>query len=163
MALIRNGALVDDPYTHLDDDAVAPPTGAISVSWARWSSERDALGERADPVGVRLPNTLEPTEIAPDLASIALLTIPFPRFTDGRGYSLARLLRERYGFDGELRAVGNVLRDQLFYLRRCGFDAFVLEAGKDAEGALDAFGEFDVTYQPAADDARPLWRRVKRG
>lgn len=163
MALIREGALVDDAYTHLDDEAAAPAKGPISVSWDRWLRDREALTAREGPLGVRLPNTIEPAEVAPDLGRFALIAIPFPRFTDGRGYSLARLLRERYGFAGELRAIGNVLRDQLFYLRRCGFDAFELEAGKDAEGALAAFGEFDVTYQPAADEAQPLWRRVERG
>lgn len=163
MALIRDRAVVEDAYTHLEDDAPLPTTGPVSVSWDRWRAQREALGERSDPVGVRLPSDADPAELAPDVDRLALVTIAFTRFTDGRGYSLARLLRERYGFRGELRAVGDVLRDQLFFMQRCGFDAFELKAGKDVEGALAAFDEFDVTYQPAADDARPLWRRARRG
>ncbi|MEZ4433398.1 MAG: DUF934 domain-containing protein [bacterium] len=162
MALIRDRRIVEDEWSHLDDADAAPLVGAITVSWDRWQAERDALRARSGPVGVRLPNTVEPREIADDLDRLGLVTIDFPRFSDGRGYSLARLLRERHGYRGELRAVGYVLRDQLFYMKRCGFDAFALKEGKDAVGALAAFDEFDVLYQPAADEALPLWRRISR-
>lgn len=163
MALIRDRRIVEDDWSHLDDSDAAPLIGAITVSWDRWQAERDALVTRTAPIGVRLPNTVEPEEITADLGRLGLIAIHFPRFSDGRGYSLARLLRERHGFRGELRATGDVLRDQLFYLHRCGFNAFELKAGKDAVGALAAFDEFDVTYQPAADEALPLWRRSARG
>lgn len=159
MPIIRNRAVVEDDWTHLGDDQPIPAEGAVSVSWARWQAERAALGGRSAPTGVRLPNTVEPEEISADLDDLALITIDFPTFKDGRGYSLARLLRSRFGYTGELRAVGDVLRDQLFYMYRCGFDAYALKAGKDIHGALEAFDEFTVTYQPAADESLPLWSR----
>lgn len=155
-------AVVDDALCHIADDEPLPLLGPITVSWRRWQAERDALRARAN-VGVRLPNDVEPAEVAPLLEDVDRVTIDFPNFKDGRGYSLARLLRERFGYDGELRAVGDVLRDQLQAMRRCGFDSFELKAGKDPEDALEAFTEFDVLYQPAVDEALPLWRRVRRG
>ena len=83
----------------------------------------------------------------------------FPKFTDGRGYSTARLLRERYGYTGELRAIGDVLHDQLFYMARCGFDAFALKDGKDVAKAVNAFETFMTPYQAAVDQPQPLFRR----
>ena len=110
---------------------------------------------------------LEPEDdVEPHLAvllPLPLLAIAFPRFTDGRGYSLGRLLRERHGYRGELRAVGNVLRDQLFYMHRCGFDAFELQPGKSVTEALEAFAELSVRYQAAVDEPRPLFRRRFEG
>ena len=93
-----------------------------------------------------------------------LVAINFPKFGDGRGYSKARLLRERHGYKGELRAVGEVLGDQLFYMHRCGFDAFELVDGKDVDGRPALPRTISrVTYQAATDDPRPLYRRVNRG
>jgi uncharacterized protein (DUF934 family) len=91
-----------------------------------------------------------------------VVALEFGQFKDGRAFSLARLLRERYGYQGQIRAVGDVLRDQIFFMRRCGIDAFELRADRSAEDALDAFGEISVTYQAAADDRRPLFRRAQR-
>lgn len=155
-------AVVDDDCLHLADDEALPTDGPVTVSWDRWQAERAALVARGD-AGVRLPNDVEPADAAPLLDGAARVAIPFPHFKDGRGYSLARLLRERFGYRGELRAVGDVLRDQLQAMRRCGFDAFEMKAGKDPHDGLRAFTEFDVTYQPAADEPLPLWRRAARG
>lgn len=91
------------------------------------------------------------------------VAIDFPAFTDGRGYTSARLLRTRLGYRGELRAVGEVLRDQHFFMKRCGIDSYLLKPGKDIESALAAFNDFSVTYQAAAGDEKPLFRRVQRG
>jgi uncharacterized protein (DUF934 family) len=91
------------------------------------------------------------------------VAINFPKFGDGRGYTKARLLRERFAYKGEVRAVGEVLGDQLFYMARCGFDAFALVDGKDTQAALRCLQDFSVTYQAATDEARPLYRRVNRG
>jgi uncharacterized protein (DUF934 family) len=102
---------------------------------------------------------VEPDDIAADLGHWSLVTIDFPKFTDGRGYSLARLIRGRLEYVGELRAIGDIMRDQLYYLSRCGFDAFVLKAGKDPVDALAAFTEFTVQYQPSSDEPLPIWRR----
>jgi len=93
------------------------------------------------------------------LAHFQVIALNFPSFTDGRHYSSARLLRERYGYKGEIRAIGDVLRDQLFYMRRCGFDAFAIRADRDPVDALEGLKDFSVTYQAAADDERPLFRR----
>lgn len=154
--------VIDDTVTHIADDEPLPLVGPLTVSWSRWQAERAALTARGD-VGVRLPNDVEPAEAAAALGPVDRVTVDFPNFKDGRGYTLARLLRERHGYTGELRAVGDVLRDQLNAMRRCGFDSFELKAGKDPEDGLKAFAEFDVFYQPAADEALPLWRRVRRG
>ncbi|MGD8861064.1 MAG: DUF934 domain-containing protein [Myxococcales bacterium] len=158
MGLIKNGKVVQDDWTDVADDAPLPEGGVI-VSLARLQNERETLAAREGKLGVRLPSDALPDDIAGDLPALSLVAIEFPKYVDGRGYSVARLLRERHGFGGELRAVGNVLRDQLFYMSRCGFDAYELQPGKDEQDALDAFREFSVTYQAAADDSRPLYRR----
>jgi uncharacterized protein (DUF934 family) len=162
MAIIRNREIVDDSWTHAADGEPLP-AGDVTVSLSRWLSERDALKARAASgsgrVGVRLAPSEEPDALAPDLGELPLVAIEFPKFTDGRGYSTARLLRERLGYAAELRAIGYVLRDQLFYMLRCGIDSFELKPGKDLQQALGAFEELSVTYQGAADDPRPLYRR----
>ena len=108
---------------------------------------------------VWLASSEEPEALAQDAARLPLIAIDFPKFTDGRGLSGARLLRERYGFRGELRAIGDIQRDQLFDLARCGFDAFVLREGEDAEAALAAFNTFSDAYQTSVDRPAPLFRR----
>jgi uncharacterized protein (DUF934 family) len=120
---------------------------------------RASLRQRGGRVGVQLRSDQEAKALAEFVAELSVVAIEFPGFKDGRGYTTARLLRERFGYKGELRAVGDVLRDQLFFMLRCGFDAFELKPGKDIDGALNAFREFSVTYQGAADDPRPLFRR----
>lgn len=158
MQIIENGALVDDAWQHVADGAELP-AGPVIVSLDRYIEQRDVLRQRAAGVGVRVRSDQGAPLVAPYAAELALIAIEFPTFKDGRGYTTARLLRERFGYVGQLRAVGDVLRDQLFYMTRCGFDAFELKAGKDAVGALAAFRDFSVTYQGAADDPRPLFRR----
>jgi uncharacterized protein (DUF934 family) len=129
------------------------------AAWTAWQST--PAPERAGRIGVLLDSDELPEQI-PALEQVPLVAINFPKFADGRGYSSARLLRERHGYKGEVRAVGDVLRDQLFYMARCGIDSFALKAGKDIEGALAAFDDFSIAYQAAADDPRPLFRRVAR-
>lgn len=157
MQVIKNRQIIEDTWTPVADDAELPP-GKVLVSVARWNREHAHLVGRKEPVGVRFAPDDSP-EALQNLAQIPLIAVEFPKFSDGRGYSHARLLRERYGYKGELRAVGNVLRDQLFYMARCGIDSFALQPGKDIQGALEAFNEFSVTYQGAADDPRPIYRR----
>lgn len=158
MQIIRKRAIVDDDFEHVPDDAELPDGGKPIVTLARYRTAHVALLARYPALGVRIPSDTLPTDI-PEVGRLALIAIEFPRFTDGRGYSIARLLRDRHGFTGELRAVGWVLRDQLFYLERCGFEAFELKPGKPLESALAAFGEFTATYQAAVDDPRPIYRR----
>lgn len=158
--LIKNRALVTDPYARVADDAPLPVAGTpVLVTLKRWQAERDALLARGGDIGVQVPGTTPAGELAADLVHFALVAIEFPSFKDGRGYTLARLLRERHGYRGELRAVGDVLRDQLFFLSRAGFDAFALRADQDIDEALTAFDDFTVRYQPAADEPLPLYRR----
>lgn len=108
---------------------------------------------------LRLEPHEDPAALAGRLASAARVEVHFPKFTDGRGYSIARLLRERFGYRGELRAVGDVQRDQLFYLSRVGFDAFLLRDGEHAADALAALQDFSEAYQASVEQPQPLFRR----
>ena len=136
-----------------------PESGDIIVPLATWLEQRSALLSRPARLGVWLDGDDEPTLIAEDLKNFGVIAVNFAQFADGRGYSLGRLLRERYGWRGELRAVGDVLRDQLLYLSRCGFDAFDLRADQDLHAALAAFDDFSEGYQAAVDRPLPLFRR----
>jgi uncharacterized protein (DUF934 family) len=159
-AIIRAGRIVtDDPWTVVESTDALPDRGDVIVPLASWIAERDRLLARSGRVGVLLQPEDDPAALAGDLARPALVAVRFPHFTDGRGYSTARLLRERFGFGGELRAVGDVTRDQLFYLSRVGFDAFALRQGEDAEGALAALGDFSEAYQSSVERPQPLFRR----
>ena len=163
MALIKHDAVAPtELWTTLDAGEPIPATGDILVDAARWVSENQALRARADKVGVLLQPDDEVLALEGTLEGVALVAIAFPKFTDGRGYSSARLLRDRLGYAGELRAVGHVLPDQVFYMRRVGFDALELADGKSAETAIAQLDTFSVRYQAAADDSRPLYRRVAR-
>jgi uncharacterized protein (DUF934 family) len=158
MQIIRDRVIVEDDFVHVADGAELPASGKPIVTLSRFLKERETLLTRFPSVGVRVPSDKLPTDV-PDLAKLALIAIEFPKFTDGRGYSIGRMLRDRHGFTGELRAVGWVLRDQLFYLERCGFNAFEMKPGKPLESGLQAFKELTVTYQAAVDDPRPFYRR----
>lgn len=163
--VIRRGRVEHEPwrFVGLDgspEELAAPlPPGPIVVPLAYWQAQRAALVMRREPVGVWLAPDDEPAVLAADLASLALIAVRFPKFTDGRGYSIAALLRTRLGYKGELRAFGDVGRDQLFYLRRCGFDSFALAAHHDPEAALSGLEDFRHRYQGSVDDPLPLFRR----
>lgn len=167
-SIIKNRSVVNDDWHVVragEDGALPPldalPAGGILVPFALWKEKRAALAAArgADSLGVWLAPDDEPAELVPDFDKIALIGVDFPVFRDGRGYSIARLLRERHGWRGELRAIGDVLRDQLSYMARCGFDAFAVRADKDINDALKAFDELSVQYQAAIDIALPLFRR----
>ncbi len=156
MPLIKDDRLIDDPWTAAPDEGPLPVEERIIVSLERWQAARAELLARNGRLGIRLKSDQPPALIADDLASFDLVALEFPGFKDGRAYSYARLLRERYGFTGELRAVGQVLRDQLLFMHRCGFDSFeVADNGALDHEALDAWreaaGEISVWYQPATD------------
>lgn len=149
----------DDPWRYLEDAIEGGlPRGPLAVGLATWKARREDLLRRREPVGVVLQPDDDPHDLGPDAHFLSLVAIRFPRFTDGRGYSSAVLLR-RLGYRGELRAVGDVGRDQLANLRRCGFDAFALPAHRDPEAALSALDGFSVRYQGSVDDAQPLFRK----
>ncbi|MET1077958.1 MAG: DUF934 domain-containing protein [Pseudomonas sp.] len=124
-----------------------------------WREHARALQARDGGLGVWLESHEEVEELAEDLQHFQVVALNFPVFTDGRHYSSARLLRERYGYSGEIRAIGDVLRDQLFFLRRCGFDAFAVRADRDPHEALLGLQDFAEVYQTAADQPLPLFRR----
>ena len=164
MALIKDRKLTADSWQLLergDDGALpaVPSTGNVIVPLAVWQASRDALLARDGSLGVWLAGDDDPADVAADLEHFQVIAVRFASFTDGRGYSIARLLRERYGWRRELRAIGDVQRDQVFYLTRCGFDALCLRDGEDVESALAAFDDFTETYQTAVDRPIPLFRR----
>ncbi|TAK42639.1 MAG: DUF934 domain-containing protein [Betaproteobacteria bacterium] len=156
--LIRNAQLSEDSWRLLDAGAFLrvgesglipdfPPGADVLVPLRLWQCRRDELLQREGRVGVLVDGADEPQALADALPHAALIAIRIPVFTDGRAYSLARLLRSRFGYAGELRAVGDVLRDQLLYLQRCGFDAFALRADQDARRALAAFTELGAAVR----------------
>jgi uncharacterized protein (DUF934 family) len=167
-SIIKDRKVVSDDWTvvRAAEDGTLPtvdalPAGKVIVPLALWQSARGALTatRSAAEIGVWLAGDSEPADIVGDLDKVALIAVDFPVFRDGRGYSIARLLRERYGYKGEIRASGDVLRDQLRFYERCGFDAYAVRADKDINDALKAFTEFTVQYQGAFDEPRPLFRR----
>ncbi|MGH8442192.1 MAG: DUF934 domain-containing protein [Nevskiaceae bacterium] len=167
MKIIRDRAIVEDDWTRLDDTAALPASDKVIVSHARWLAEKVALRARGS-LGVAIPGTLDVAELKDDLGALALVAVTFAfiqpkpeggRTFDGRGYSQARALRERFGFKGEIRAVGDVFRDAMYYMHRCGVNAFELKPGADLNDALKAFRDFSFGYQGAADDSTPIFRR----
>ena len=166
--IIRNGDVVDDAWSVLTltegdtPESVVVPEGHTLVPLAVWQAQRAVLIGRSAPRGVWLASHEKPEDLAGDLACFAVVGVHFPKFVDGRGYSIGRLLRERFGFTGELRAIGDVLYDQLHYLRRCGFSAFALRADKDPYEALAGLRVFSESYQVAVDQPQPLFGRRDR-
>jgi uncharacterized protein (DUF934 family) len=158
MPLLKNGEVAADPWQHVAAGEAVPPTGPVVVPLERWKAERDTLLARNTPLGVRLGSAQPVAELAADLDRLELIELEFPKFIDGRAYTQARLLRERYGYRQELRATGDVLRDQLQFMRRCGFDAFEIADPNAVEAWRAAVAEIDVFYQPAADDRVPVFR-----
>jgi uncharacterized protein (DUF934 family) len=152
------GAPVIDPAT------VPVPEGKFIVPQALWLVQRELLAARAaaGEIGVWIGSDERPEAIKDDLAQFALVAVDFPKFTDGRGYSIAYNLRVRLGWTGELRAIGDVLRDQLFQMRRVGFDAYVVRADRDVHDALKGLSDFSETYQASVDQKVPLFRRHSR-
>lgn len=151
MALLKNNAVIDDPFTDATGQETIPARGPVLVDLDQWQAHREQLLQRDDPVGIKLKSDQPPALIAADVASLAMVALEFPVFRDGRAYSHARLLREQYGFNGEIRAVGDVLLEQLHFMERTGFDAFELESDDPLGDLQIAAGDFDVWYQPAAD------------
>lgn len=156
--LINQDAVLENEWTLLEEAPEALPSGKVIVSSQYFSEHRVQLLERGE-VAVYLEPDADIESLDQDLPSFPLIAIQFPAFTDGRGYSLARLLKERYQYQGELRAIGDVLIDQLHYMKRCGFDTYLLKEGLDGEKALAYFATFSDPYQLAYDKKEPLFRR----
>jgi uncharacterized protein (DUF934 family) len=160
--IIKNNAIVDETWHLLPKDfSIDEVTNCDDyiVPLQLWREHSRMLKARDGGLGVWLDADEEAEEIGEVANEFQVIALNFPAFTDGRNYSNARLLRDRYQFKGELRAIGDVLRDQLFYMKRCGFDAFALRADKDPVEALQSLQDFSVTYQAATDEPQPLFRR----
>lgn len=151
MTLVKNGVVVDNPWRRIEDDAPLPLAGPVIVSAERWRENQMELAQRNAPLGLWLSSDASLDNLGGALEMVSLVALEFPAFTDGRPYSTARLLRERYHFAGELRAVGQILRDQAQFMLRCGFDSFELAPDADVEDWLVGLSEIAVHYQPAAD------------
>lgn len=162
MPLISNGEQVDDRYVRILDDAPVPEEGGVLIPAARFLADADRTAGRPGATGVIWPNDRDIAELAPYLGRLALVALVFPSFKDGRAYSQARTLRERYRFRGELRATGDVLRDQFLFLHRAGFDAFELKKPADAPAFCEALRRYISFYQPAADGSVSVLRQRLR-
>ena len=155
MPLLKNGAEIEDSWTFVAEGDL-PGSACISVPLEKLIENTDALLARNQPIGVRLAPADDPHDLEPFLDRISLIEIDFPKYTDGRGFSQAQLLRRRLGYTGELRAVGHVLRDQILYMNRSGFDAYQTSRA-DLTGVMKALEEYSAFYQPAADDRQSVF------
>ena len=151
MPLVNGGKIADDSFVKLAVDTPLPEGGDILVPAERFLGEAEGLLKRAGKIGVIWPNNRDIAELVPYLDKLATVALVFPTFRDGRAYSQARLLRERYNYRGELRATGQVLRDQFVFMLRAGFDAFEVKKESDAEAFAATVKRYSVFYQPTGD------------
>ena len=162
MPLIKNGKVVDDVWAHVEDGHELSPGGCFTVSLGRFLSEHDVLVARNRSIGVRLAVSDDPALLVPHLDKIHVIELQFPKYTDGRAFSQAQLLRRRHGYKGEIRAVGQVLRDQLRLMIRSGFDAMVIDES-DAQAVYDfSAHEFSEFYQAGTDTADTIFLKRQR-
>ncbi len=168
MKIIKDKAVVNDDWSVLRlregdaADSIKVPDGKVMVPLPVWNCQFEALRGRTG-LGLWLAGFERIEDIPDDIHRFPVIAVDFHKFTDGRGYTLAYRLRRQHGYRGELRAMGDIQRDQLFYLKRVGFDAFALREDKEPQAALSGFNDFSVTYQASADTVAPLFRRVERG
>ncbi len=168
MKIIKDKTVVEDDWSVLrlkegdTADSIKVPPGKVIVPLPVWNCQFEALRGRME-LGLWLAGFERIEDIPDDIHRFPVIAVDFHKFTDGRGYTLAYRLRRQHYYRGELRAMGDVLRDQLFLLKRVGFDSFAVRADKDPQAALSGFDDFSVTYQASADTDTPLFRRVERG
>jgi uncharacterized protein (DUF934 family) len=157
--LLKDGNVIDNSWQLVDTDTDGLPQGDILVSTSQWHKQKNVLADRAGAVGVWIDSDEEIEAFADGIIDLPVIAINFPKFADGRGFSLARLLRERYGYSGEIRAIGEIIRDQLFLMQRCGFNAFVFDTELDLAEASKSLQDFSDAYQVAVDQPEPLFKR----
>ncbi|GAA4085840.1 DUF934 domain-containing protein [Zhongshania borealis] len=155
--IIKDLNVVEDSWQVWRDTENLPSTGGCIVPLALWQTHKDALQALGE-IAVFLASDQSPKLLGADINRFALIAVDFPKFADGRGFSYGRELREQHGFTGELRAIGDFMRDQLFFLKRCGFNSFALESD-ELDEALASFNDFSDAYQPSIDQALPAFRR----
>ncbi len=158
MPLIKDATEIEDIWAFIEDDAELSEGGRFTVTLDRWIAEADRLSLRNEAIGVRLSPADDPHLLAPYLDKLTLIEVSFPKYTDGRGYSQAQLLRRRLGYTGELRAVGHVLTDQILYMNRSGFDAYQTTRA-NLPSVVKALQEYAAFYQPAADGNPSVFAR----
>jgi uncharacterized protein (DUF934 family) len=161
MQVIKDKAVINDDWTvarDLENDSPVPE-GKVVLPFAYWQANRDALLKQNSEHAVWIDGDTVTEDLLDDLEHFAMIALDFPAFKDGRSYSHACLLRERYGYKGDLRAIGDVLRDQLFFMQRCGIDSYEIREDRDIEDALKSLEDFSVRYQAAADGAVPIYRQ----
>lgn len=151
MPLVKNAKITTDLFVHVADGAELPGDGAVLITAARFLEDPEAILRRTGKTGVIWPNSRAVDDLVPYLDRLAAVALVFPTFRDGRAYSQARLLRERHGYDGELRATGQVLRDQFVFMSRAGFDAFEVKKDADAAAFAETMKRYSVFYQPTGD------------
>jgi len=158
--IILNNAIADDQWTLITDVNTAEiPTGKIIVPLVVWNKNAQVLSKRTDLPGLLLSSNEDPADFLGDIHLLKIIAVDFPVFTDGRGFSIGNLLRERYSYKGELRACGGFIRDQLYYLKRCGFNSFQFNNNTDLNVAMKSLQDFSNDYQISASQPSPLFRR----
>ncbi|ALP52624.1 hypothetical protein Tel_05385 [Candidatus Tenderia electrophaga] len=159
--IIKQRQIVADDWQHLDEDAdpAQLPAAKLIVPLAFWREHRDSLAQHQAPLALKLEPDDDVDAIPPQLSRFAMVVLQFPSFRDGRAYSQARMLRLHHGYEGDIRASGNVLRDQLMYMERVGFTSFEVDSKQAVNEALKAFDEIKVKYQACSDEPLPLYKR----
>jgi len=156
MPLLEAGKLVPDSYVRVEDEATLPDSTPSIISFARLERDAASLAGRNAALGVIVPQGLDPEKLAPHLDRLAVVVVQFPKFRDGRSFTTARILRERYGYKGEIRAAGHILPDQYVLLLRVGVSSVELAEGADPKRWEEAMGLYHIAYQPAVTDDSPL-------
>ena len=157
--VLKDNRLINDSWTLLTEDSESLPSGDILLSYSQWQTFSDQLDSHDGSVGVIIEGNADIEDIIEPLLKLPLIAINFPKFVDGRAFSSARLIRERYEYTGEIRAVGGFIRDQLYYLSRCGFNAFKFDDSVDLTESAKSLQDFSEAYQVSVDQESPLFRR----
>ena len=157
--ILRDTQVVSDNWILLDENAESLPNGDLLLSFEQWQNFAEQLSNHSGSIGVWLEGHAEIEQIIEPLLNLPLIAINFPKFADGRGFSAARLIRERYNYSGELRAIGGFIRDQLYLLKRCGFNAFQFSDENELSDAAESLKDFSENYQVSVDQENPLFRR----
>ena len=157
--LLKDNKIIEDSWRIVDESAEHLPSGNVLLSIDQCQKFSEQFSKQDGNVGLWLDGNADIDKIIDFLQQMSVVAVKFPKFADGRGFSTARLLRERYNFHGELRAIGEFIRDQLYLLQRCGFNAFQFSNDEDLIEASKSLNDFSETYQVAADQKQPLFRR----
>ena len=157
--VLKDNRLINDSWTLLTEDSESLPSGDILLSYSQWQTFSDQLDSHDGSIGVIIEGNADIEDIIEPLLKLPLIAINFPKFVDGRAFSSARLIRERYEYTGEIRAVGGFIRDQLYYLSRCGFNAFKFDDSVDLTESAKSLQDFSEAYQVSVDQESPLFRR----